>query len=68
MMSGQGQDAKFFQRGKIQVRAEATHVRQELTKRPGVPPRTSGRRDERQEIHEEENCIKEDSCEHHYGK
>ena len=40
----------------------------ELTKRTGVPPGTPAGRDERQEVHEEENYIEEDSCEHHYGK
>ena len=68
-MSGQGQDAKFFQRGKIQVRRlkRRTSLRA-LTKRAGVPPRTPDGRDERQEVYQEENYIEEDSCEHYYGK
>jgi hypothetical protein len=40
----------------------------ELTKRAGVPPGTPDGRDERQEVHQEENYIEEDSCEHYYGK
>ena len=68
-MSGQGQDAKFFQRGKIQVRRlkRRTSLR-ELTKCVGVPPGTPVGRDERQEVHQEENYIEEDSCEYYYGK
>ena len=68
------QDAKFFQRGKIQVRipmhpsllaaAAETHGGW----RSGVPPGTTGCRDEGQEVHEAKDGVEEDSREHHYGE
>ena len=78
--SGQGpsrtmsQDAKFFQRGKIQVRVLPMRVFFSLAlhiltnERSGVPPGTPGCRDERQEVHEAKDRVEEDCREHYYGE
>jgi hypothetical protein len=62
------QDAKFFQRGKIQVRVVMRAIHLKLMKLPGVPPGAPGRRDEGQKVHEAEDYFEEDSGEHYYGK
>ena len=63
------QDAKFFQRGKIQVRiAMRVIALRKLTERPGVPPGTPGCGDEGQEVHKAKDGAEEDSREHYHGK
>jgi len=73
-MSQPGQDAKFFTRGKIEVRPiritpsqlATTYIL--FTCRLGISCRFTSSRNERQEVREEENCSQEDRRKYHYGQ
>ena len=71
-MSGQGgQDAKFFTRGKIQVRDHHARPTTSAGMNPehaGIPRRAGGRGEQGQEVHETQDCIEEDCCEHYDGQ
>jgi len=70
MSTQQGQDAKFFQRGKIEVRHPQTGrlaLGDELD-HVGVPCRTASGGDKGQEISETQDCPEEDCGKYHYGQ
>lgn len=61
-MSQPGQDAKFFTRGKIEVRhirvipLHPPRIAFRLRRRPGISCRLASSRNQRQEVREKENC------------
>ena len=70
-MSGQGgQDAKFFQRGKIQVRDHTTLDQCGVLKYAdsGIPRRAGGGGGQGKEVNEAEDGPEEDCCEYHHGQ
>ncbi len=71
MAAQAGQDAKFFQRGKIQVRAaQPLHARRVriVFGNAGIPRRAAGSRGQRQEVYETEDRAEEDRGQYHNGK
>ena len=69
-MASQGQDAKFFQRGKIQVRDHDLSAGMEDLKVVwlGIPCGAGGGGDQGQEVYEAEDGVKEDCREYHDGQ
>ena len=69
----QGQDAKLFQRGKIQVRNVALVALTSLLTllvrdSTGVPCRAARSGEQGQEVHEKKDGIEEDRGKHHHGQ
>ena len=68
----QGQDAKLFQRGKIQVRNSRFVTRVSLLIRAcesaGVPSRVARSGEQGQEVHEKKDCPEENRGKYHNGK
>ena len=60
MMAQPGQDAKFFQRGKIEVMIILVICELFSTWLPGIPRRTSDTRLEGQEVRKAQDGLKED--------
>jgi hypothetical protein len=68
----QGQDAKLFQRGKIQVRNSVFGPFVSLLNHPcesaGVSSRVARGREQGQEVHEKEDSLEENRGKYHDGK
>jgi hypothetical protein len=68
----QGQDAKLFQRGKIQVRSTAfnplTSLLMPARDSTGVPSRTARGGEQGQKVHEKEDSLEEDRGKYHHGQ
>ena len=71
-MSGQGaQDAKFFQRGKIQVSRQVVYLAQVATQACfyiGIPRRIAGSGVQGQEVHQTQDGTQEDRRQHYNGQ
>ena len=71
-MSQPGQDAKFFQRGKIEVSGYyviyLSSINPRFILRLGISCRSPGSGDKGQEIREEEDSSQEDRCQYNYGE
>jgi hypothetical protein len=67
----QGQDAKLFQRGKIQVRNTIRSLTYLVTFRvdsTGVSSRAARSGEQGQEVHEKKDSIEEDRGKYHHGQ
>lgn len=68
----QGQDAKLFQRGKIQVRNTALYAittsLMQAHDSTGVSSGAARSGDQRQEVHKKEDSIEEDRGKYHHGQ